>query len=747
METPAASRRICALLSGLVVLSVAIPLTPAEGAALPQGFTETQIATGFNRPYAMAFAPDGRLFVSLQGGRIRVIKNGVLLSTPFVTLKVDTHGDRGAIGIAFDLDFSTDHYVYVYYTATTPTIHNRVSRFTANGDVAVPGSEQVLFDVDDLGTSGLHNGGSLQFRADGKLYITTGDNVQPATAQSMTSTLGKVLRINPDGTIPSDNPFYSTTTGKDRAIWALGLRNPFTSGLQPGTDRYFLDDVGASSWEEIDEGIPGANYGWPLSEGVTSDPRFTSPIFAYAHGSTSTTGCAIAGGAFYNPPVATFPAAYVGNYFFADHCSGWIRRLDPSNGYAVSDFITAADGPIALQTGPDGSLYYLSRDDSTLVGSVFKVTYSGLPAISQQPSDVIVAPGDPATFSITAGGQQPLSYQWKRDGADIPGANSSSYTLSSPSLSDDGARFLCVVSNSLGTTTSLSAKLTVTTDAAPVATIASPREGAHYDAGDVITYEGTGTDTEDGTLPASAFTWEIVFHHNTHTHEFIAPFSGVTSGTFTVPNTGETDADVWYRIHLTVKDSVGLTNQTYRDVVPNTATLSFATVPAGLAITLDSQPVTAPFSSLNVVGMERTLGVVSPQTVNGIVYQFASWSDTGSATHVITTPATDTTYTATYQAGPDTIKPTVTITAPTAGATVSGTVTLAVDASDNVGVTRVKWFFGSAMIATDGDGVPWTKPWNSTTVANGSYKLIAKARDAAGNWGASKGISITVNNP
>ena len=740
-------RRPISLLAGILVIFglVVISNTSALGSTLPQGFTETQVASGFSKPYAMAFAPDGRLFISLQGGKVLIYKNGALLPTPFVTLNVDSSGDRGVIGIAFDPAFATNHYVYIYYTAKTPTIHNRVSRFTANGDVAVAGSEQVIFDVETLGTSVLHNGGSLQFGTDGKLYVTTGDNVQPTKAQSMTTTLGKVLRLNPDGTIPSDNPFYNTNTGIYRSIWALGLRNPFTSAMQPGTGRYFINDVGAMAWEEIDDGIAGANYGWPNTEGATNDPRFVGPIFTYAHGTTSTTGCAIAGGSFYNPPIVQFPSSYVGTYFFADHCSGWIRNFDPTTGIAT-DFITGAVGPVNVQTGPDGLLYYLSRDDNTGAGKLFKVSFSGAPAVSQQPTDVIVGPGTPATFSVMATGQQPLSYQWQRDGSNIPGATASSYTLSSPTLSDNGAQFRCVVSNGLGSTTSMSATLTVTTDTPPDPTITAPIEGTHYNAGDVISYAGTGTDAEDGTLPASAFTWEIVFHHNTHTHNFITPFSGTKSGTFTIPNTGETDPDVWYRIHLTVRDSVGLTTSVYRDVVPNTSTIQLATSPANLQVTLDSQPVTTPLSVLGVVGMQRTLGVVSPQVVGGVSYHFVSWSDGGSASHVITTPASNTTYTAMFAAGSDTTKPTVSVSAPSDGSTVSGTVTLSATASDNVGVVRVKWFVDGVQVATDADGAPWTRPWNSASVANGTHHLIAKAKDAAGNWGASRGITFTVSN-
>ena len=204
---------------------------PAAAATLPSGFSESLVATGLANPTAMQFAPDGRLFVCEQGGRLRVIKDGVLLPTPFVTLSVNSAGERGLLGVAFDPDFATNHYVYVYYTAPSP-VHNRISRFTANGDVAVPGSEFVLLDLNNLSATN-HNGGALNFGPDGKLYAAVGENAVGSNAQSMNNLLGKMLRLNADGTIPADNPFFFSASGQNRAIWALGLRNPFTFAFNP----------------------------------------------------------------------------------------------------------------------------------------------------------------------------------------------------------------------------------------------------------------------------------------------------------------------------------------------------------------------------------------------------------------------------------------------------------------------------------------------------------------------------------
>jgi glucose/arabinose dehydrogenase len=354
-----------------------------RAATLPAGFSEAQFGSNVGTsPTAMAFAPDGRLFVCLQGGQLRVIKNGTLLATPFVSLSVNSVGERGLLGVAFDPNFSLNQFVYLYYTTSTSPIHNRISRFTANGDVALAGSETVLMDLENLSATN-HNGGALHFGPDGKLYAGVGENAVPANAQTLSNRLGKILRINSDGTIPTDNPFFGTATGANRAIWALGLRNPYTFGFQPGTGRMFINDVGQNAWEEINDGIAGSNYGWSTCEGacLTPNANFRDPLFQYGHGTGSTTGCAIVGAAFYNPPVNQFPASYIGKYFFADLCSGWIRVFDPAAGTA-SGFATGIGTPVDLQVGPDGCLYYLAQDNG---GQVFRIS-----ATAGQPLNISV---------------------------------------------------------------------------------------------------------------------------------------------------------------------------------------------------------------------------------------------------------------------------------------------------------------------------------------------------------------------
>jgi glucose/arabinose dehydrogenase len=624
-----------------------------RAATVAPGFSETLVASGLSSPTAMKFAPDGRLFVAEQGGRLRVIKAGVLLPTPFLTVTVSSVGERGLLGVAFDPQFATNHFVYVYYTATTPTVHNRISRFTANGDVAATGSEKILLDLNVLSSATNHNGGALAFGPDGKLYAAVGENSNGNHAQTLANLHGKMLRINPDrgpigqahtSLIPTDNPFYGTATGNNRLIYALGLRNPFTFAFNPVQTRLFINDVGQNTWEEINDGFAGANYGWPNTEGNTTNPAYDSPRYVYGHSA----GCAITGGAFYAPPTPQFPSDYLNDYFFADYCGGWIRRLDPATGNVVT-FATGITFPVDLKVGSNGSLYYLARGSGGSTGVVRRISYSAdEPSITSHPTSKSVAPGASVTFSVRASGPAPLSYQWQRNGVNISGATAQDYSLVA-ATGDNGARFRAIVRNSFGNVLSNEATLTVTSNRAPAGTITRPIVGTLYNGGSVISFAGTATDPENGTLPASAFTWRVDFHHDTHSHPFVPSTSGVTSGSFTAARTGHTETNVWYRIFLTVRDSAGATHTTFRDVQPRKVNLTIATNPAGLQLRLDAQPVSTPRTFGSVVGVVRGLEAPATQLSGGRTYQFVSWSDGGAARHNISTPATNTTYTATYR--------------------------------------------------------------------------------------------------
>jgi hypothetical protein len=302
----------------------------------------------------------------------------------------------------------------------------------------------------------------MHFGPDGFLYVSVGENGLNWEAQSLLSPLGKILRIASDGSIPEDNPFFGETTGINRAIWALGLRNPYTFAFDPDSGRMLINDVGEDDWEEINVGLPGANYGWPLIEGPGEDPVLTEPLYAYSH---SAGRCAIVGGVFYPARPAQFPAEYAGDYLFADLCAGWIGHYDFATGTASLDFATRVGFPVDLALAPEGGIYYLERR----FGALVRVDYTGedpIPpvdpgppvdpeppvapdppvdtgpaAIDQGPLSVTASVGQAATFIVNASGAAPISYQWMRNGVDIPGATSPTYTVLFVMMSDNGVQF------------------------------------------------------------------------------------------------------------------------------------------------------------------------------------------------------------------------------------------------------------------------------------------------------------------
>jgi glucose/arabinose dehydrogenase len=620
----------------------------------------------------MAVEPaTGRVFVTEQAtGNLRVVgADGALRPTPFVTVPArDDGGERGLLGVALDPAFKSNGYVYVYWTNPQPRQHDVISRFTAdpaNPDQALPNSQLDIYQSPIM-AAGNHLGGAMHFGLDGKLYLAVGEHGSPDFAQDLSMPFGKMLRFNPDGSTPEDNPFVGQAGEYGDKVWAYGLRNPFTFNIDPETGRMHINDVGSNQREEVNLGEKGANYGWPLTEGKFDPekyPGFTNPLFDYVR---SLDGCAITGGTFYRAPDGAerpWPAEYDGKYFYADYCRTYVQSLDPSNNYATASPFAQdlPQGPVDLDVGPAGDVFVLCRGaESNGTGSIVRIAYtaSNVPSIGTQPRDLTVSVGQPATFSVAASGTAPLTYQWQRRDAgaagfsDIPGANSASYTLDSTSVVDDGAQFRAVVRNTAGAATSNPATLTVTTSRPPAATIDSPPGGSLYRAGETINFSGTGTDPEDGVLPATAYTWSVVFHHATHTHPFLAPFSGATSGSFTIPTIGEADSDVWYRINLTVTDSAGLSTSVFRDVHPHTAQVTLAASVPGLALTLDGTPHPAPYVFTGVTGFGRTVSAPATQTVNGVGYEFVSWSDGGAAEHVISTPEGDTTYTAVYRVAP-----------------------------------------------------------------------------------------------
>jgi glucose/arabinose dehydrogenase len=636
---------------------------------LPPGFTLSEVVGDLAQATVLEEAPDGRLFIAEQAGAVKIVSADGRNTSLAVKLTVDFRGERGLVGLALDPNFPANGFVYLYYTRIIPGggFVNRISRFVAAGDTINPASEVVILELDPLEPDfTIHNGGTMRFGPDGKLYVSVGDNARSNLAQSPTTYFGKILRINADGSVPPDNPAFirglsAATQGKYRAIIAAGFRNPFNFDIDPNTNRLFVNDVGQDRFEEFNAVVPGGNYGWPQTEGdfnPAAFPGFTRPLFAYPHGPGVNAGFAITGGAFFRTQEQRFPAEFQGDYFFADFVNDWIRTYDPDTG-AVSLFASDLSlfGTVDLDPARDGSLLVLARRDYVRFGDgkVYRIAFTTAPQIADQPDSLIRLPGEEATFRVEASSTVAPSYQWQRNEQDIPGATGPSFTLANPQLADDGARFRVIVSNPAGSVTSETAVLTVTTNQRPVPTILLPTEGSTFFAGQTIAFSGSATDAEDGALPASAFTWRIdYFTGATVQRPFYPETSGIAGGTVVIPTrTPFTLPNVFYRVNLTVRDSFGHVVTTTRDILPETANVTLASDPPGATIALDGQPRTSPVSFVGVVGIERDLSASETIGVDGLLIPFRRWSD-GSTDRVrtISTPAQDSTFTAIYEGEP-----------------------------------------------------------------------------------------------
>ncbi len=204
---------------------------------------------------------------------------------------------------------------------------------------------------------------------------------------------------------------------------------------------------------------------------------------------------------------------------------------------------------------------------------------------------------------------------------------------------------------------------------APTAVITTPTAGTSFSGGQQVSYSGAASDAEDGMLPATRLAWWVELHHDTHIHPFEPRTEGMASGSFVIPTRGHTDTNIFLRLFLEARDSQGLADTTWVDLPPRTVTLSFATAPSGLEVTVDGLPRAAPFSIPSTVGMERDLGAPSPQLSGAKAYKFKSWSNAKPSKHTLVTPAADLALVATYD---DTtlanFPPTVSITSPESGA-------------------------------------------------------------------------------
>ncbi|HEY3239898.1 MAG TPA: PQQ-dependent sugar dehydrogenase, partial [Acidimicrobiia bacterium] len=621
MKTFGAARLRWAL---LIALLVATPLAvvragPAQ-AVLPTGFIDELVAQ-VDQPTGLTFTPDGRMIVIGKAGKILVYKNDVFLKEAIdLSPQICSEWERGLVGITPDPDFGvgTNRTIYVFYTHKTKDVcplfndpnrapisdfpANRVSKFTLNDDNTInPASEVVI--LDHIPSSGIHGAGDLAFGPlDKLLYVSVGDagctypemvKCQSANTNARRTDIlfGKILRLNKDGSFPASNPYAGDAdvrrcgnpagvpagTGRCGEIYATGLRNPFRFAFQPGTQNFYINDVGTGTWEEIDKGVKGADYGFNIREGhcanaSTTDCQtadgstvngLTNPIFDYNH----TTGCSsVVGGAFV--PQGTWGAPYDGSYMFADFVCGKILRLAPKSGggFEMVPFVEGlgSSSAVHLEFGPFAgtkALYYTTFEENDGVHRISK----GLPDELAPTASMVATPksATSAPLAVTFDGSastdpdnDALHYHWDfGDGATaLTEGPTTAHTFTREGAFNATLR---VEDDKPGRLSAPASQLIEVGDP-PTASIVSPSTTERFNINELVTLTGAGTDPDE-TLDNSKFSWTVIRHHNnSHTHPFLGPLTGKTiSFHYPEPEDLAASKDSRLEAFLTVTDSTG----------------------------------------------------------------------------------------------------------------------------------------------------------------------------------------------
>ena len=692
-------RHVVVAVALAVVFSILALAGQPAAAAVPAGF-EDVVVSDVSGPTDLDWTPDGRMLVTGKAGQLWVIEDGALVPTPAIDLAavMCTNGERALGSVAVHPDFGSNNYVYLYYTFNKygtcnedqvdgPV--NRMSRFELIGNTIDPASETVLFDTPPLYRDH-HNGGDIIFGGDGFVYVTVGDGGTRSLdrPQDPGYLLGKVVRLTDDGGIPPGNAFSgagSARCNQDgvppsgspagtacQEVFALGLRNPFRFAMDPNspTPRFYVNDVGQSSYEEISElTTAGTDFGWPSREGpcvfdaVTDcDPPpagITDPVHWYPHG---VDGGAATAGAFV--PNGVWPAEYDGAYLFADYVFGNIYQLVPNAGEDRSvdpptsgfDAVVWADIPqvVSMAFGPHNggqSLYYVTREGD----GVHRIDFVG----SANRAPVAVAQADQTggplplvvQFDGTASSDpdgDPLTYSWDFEG---DGVADSSDPAPVHTYQTAGTVFAeLTVDDGAGATATDTIRIDPG-DTPPVPEIIVPADGDTFAVGQTITLSGSATDPDEGPLADSALTWEVRQHHAQHFHPFLEATSGNNIDILTPePEDLLAATNSYLEVLLTATDSNGVSTTVSRIVQPEKVNLTFESAPSGLDLTLDGTTVATPSTVVSWANHSLVVEAADQTDATGTVWNWESWSDGGGQTHAIPVGG-DATYSATFVEG------------------------------------------------------------------------------------------------
>jgi glucose/arabinose dehydrogenase len=343
-------------LLAIALIFACVPVSDQTAAPTPE-FSIDVLIKGLDTPWAIDFAPDGRIFITERGGRIRVLERGHLRPDPWMTLDVASSGEAGLLGLALDPRFAQNFFLYVAYTYRNASgkMQNRLVRLREDAKRGKGLLDKVL--IDNVAAANNHDGGRVKFGPDGKLYWSMGDAQENRLAQDLTSLNGKILRLNPDGSIPKDNPFANSY------VYSYGHRNPQGLAWQPKTGRLYATEHGPSGFQgccrdEVNLIEPGKNYGWPKVRGDETREGMVSPVI---HAGTSET---------WAPAGASFATRgpWAGSLLFTGLRGRTLYRLpldpnDPRKAVQLERHFYRRFGRLRdVVEGPDGSLYLLTSN-------------------------------------------------------------------------------------------------------------------------------------------------------------------------------------------------------------------------------------------------------------------------------------------------------------------------------------------------------------------------------------------------
>ncbi len=682
---------------GFAAILLVIGAGFAEAAILPTGFEERTIISGLSLPTAIAWAPDGRMFVAEKKGIVRVVNtNGTTAQLLDISSHVYGVADRGLLGMATDSDFANNHWLYLLYVYNpTPEPSglartSRLTRVTVNdnntasaesvilGSVSTPPCPTPSNTVDCIPSDmDSHSIGTVRSAPDGTIWLGNGDGsdwskVDPMALRTYNeqSLSGKIMHIDRNGMglpghafCPADNDLTHVCT----KLYAKGMRNPFRFTLRQGTGPV-VGDVGWEEHEEIDlMTAPGRNYGWPCYEGPfhTSGyqdlsgcpPEYakegtaqadTLSDYDYAHDESNAYQAAIVGGPLYTG--GTYPSDFNGDIFFGDYVNAFIKRLEvDAQGHVtgVDSFATGAPA-VDLELGPGNELYYADFGDGNPgTGSVKRIVYtpSNRTPIPQATASPTFGPR-PLTVNFSGAGSSdpdndPITYDW-----DFGDATAHS-TVRDPvhpynTAGEFDARL--TVSDNKGASASATVHISVG-NTPPTVAIQTPVDGSEFLIGTKIELRGVATDPEDGPLSGTALQWQVSLIHNTHTHDL----TGLTGSNTSFTAVSDHDADAHYRITLVATDSGGRSTSKVVNIYPRAVNVGLVSSPPGAPVSYAGTTAAAPVTETSAVDFVSSIAAAQSFTSGSTTYEFVGWSDGGARAHNITIPSADTTLIASYR--------------------------------------------------------------------------------------------------